>query len=118
MARKVEVTLIDDIDGSSATRTFEFGIEGVSYEIDLSEANIQKFNDAVADFVDNARRVGGSTRRGGRGRGGSSRTSAAPAAGGGARPQDVRRWAADKGLEVSERGRIPREVMEAYAAAH
>ena len=116
MARKVEVTLIDDIDGSSATRTFEFGIEGASYEIDLSEANIKKFNDAVADFVDNARRVGGGSRRG-RGRG-AGRASGAAASTGGAKPQDVRRWAAGKGLEVSERGRIPREVMEAYEAAH
>lgn len=79
MARRVEVTLIDDISGEEASRTLEFAIDGVGYEIDLTEANIEKFNEAVADFVDNARRAG-KPRRG--------------------------------------RGRIPKDVMAAYTAAH
>jgi hypothetical protein len=113
MARKVEVTLIDDIDGTPASRTFEFAVDGVNYEIDLNDSNVDKFSAAVKDFVQNARRVSG-RKRAGRGAG-SQRTSSLVE---GAKPQDVRRWAAEQGIEVSERGRIPREVMEAYSAAH
>lgn len=108
MARKVEVTLIDDIDGTPASRTVEFSIDGTAYEIDLSDANIKRLNDAVADFVDNARKLRGARRRG---------RAATPAATG-VKPQDVRKWAEEHGMEVSARGRIPRDVLEAYHAAN
>lgn len=114
MARKVEVTLIDDITGEEASRTMEFAIDGTHYEIDLTDANIEKFNKAIADYVENARRVG-RPRRGGRGGRTAGRTSASAT---GASPGEVRQWAAEQGIEVSERGRIPKDVMAAYAAAH
>lgn len=113
MARRVEVTLIDDIDGKEAARTLEFSIDGSSYEIDLSEANIEKFNKAVAEFVDNARRVRGGRR--GRGR---AAARGGATAGAGVQPGEVRAWATEQGIAVNERGRIPKDVMAAYAAAH
>ncbi|NLE99011.1 MAG: Lsr2 family protein [Propionibacterium sp.] len=114
MARRVEVTLIDDISGEEASRTFEFSVEGQNYEIDLTEANIEKFNKAVAEFVDNARRVRGARRRATRSAGRSTATESAT----GVNPADVRRWATSQGIEVSERGRIPKDVQAAYVAAH
>ncbi len=109
MAQKVQVVLVDDIDGSPGDQTVTFSYAGVSYEIDLSDANADKFADALAPYLANARKVGGSRR--GRRRGAAART-------GGPSASDVREWARKEGLEVSERGRIPADVLERYEAAH
>lgn len=115
MAQKVTVTLVDDLDGGTAEETVEFGIDGVTYEIDLSPANAGKLRDAVAGYVAHARRPGGSgsrRRTGGR---------AARAAGTASRPSvdreqnaAIRDWARKRGMSVSDRGRIPTEVLDAY----
>lgn len=114
MARKVEVTLIDDIDGGKAARTVEFSLDGRSYQIDLGEDNIAALEQALAPFVEKARQVSGARRRGG------SRAPAGKTAGDKAAVSatEVRAWAAAEGIEVSSRGRIPREVMDAFLAAH
>jgi hypothetical protein len=108
MAQQTIVTLVDDLDGSEADQTVEFGLDGVSYEIDLSEPNAAKLRDALAGFVSHARRVGGRRRSGAR-------------AAGGARPgvdreqnAAIREWARKRGMKVSDRGRIPAEVLESY----
>src|SRR4051794_26931605 len=112
MAQKVQVVLIDDLDGGDATETVSFGLDGATYEIDLSEQNARQLRDALAPWVGNARRLSGgrggrpAARRGGSRSGGSSDTTA------------IRSWAKDNGYKVSERGRISAEVQEAYAAAH
>jgi len=112
MAQKVQVVLIDDLDGGDATETVTFGLDGATYEIDLSEQNARQLRDALATWVGNARRVSGgrggrpAARRGGSSGGSSSDTTA------------IRSWAKDYGYKVSERGRISAEVQEAYAAAH
>ncbi len=62
MAQQTIVTLVDDLDGSQADQTVEFGLDGVSYEIDLSEPNAAKLRDALAGFVSHARRTGGRRR--------------------------------------------------------
>ncbi len=112
MAQRVNVELIDDLDESPAAETVSFAIDGVSYEIDLSEANAAKLRDALAPFLGHARRTGG--RRGGARSGGS-----APAAkSSGTNAADIRAWARENGFEVSERGRVSAEVRSAYAAAH
>ncbi|KAA2262320.1 Lsr2 family protein [Solihabitans fulvus] len=111
MAQKVTVTLVDDLDGSQAVETVEFGLDGVAYQIDLSDDNAGKLRGALADFVANARRAGGRKRGAGR-----------PVAGAKARPasadreqnQAIRDWARKQGMKVSDRGRIPAEVLEAY----
>lgn len=109
MAQKTVVTLLDDLDGSEATQTVLFGLEGRSYEIDLNEANSEKFRAALAPYVGAARKASSSrsipVRRIGSGK---------PANKAG----DVREWARMNGLDVNDRGRVPAEIVKAFEAAH
>ena len=114
MAQKVQVTLVDDLDGSSADETLTFGLDGVSYEIDLSKGNAKKFRDSLNAYVGAARRSGRAAR--GRPRGRASRSRVV--AGGGAATSDVRAWARSKGIKVNERGRIAADIVAKYEAAH
>jgi hypothetical protein len=109
MAQKVQVVLVDDLDGGSADETVSFALDGVSYEIDLSAANAAGLRDAFASWVGHARRVGGRTTRGGRRATGSGRSSGGESAA-------IREWARSNGFTVNERGRIPAEVRAAYDA--
>lgn len=110
MAQKVEVLLIDDLEGGSADETVRFGLDGVSYEIDLSDGNAAQLRDALTPYVQRARKSSGrSTRtRGSRARGSSSRERSA----------EIRSWARQQGISVNERGRIPSWIVEKYQAAH
>ena len=108
MAQIQEIRLIDDLDGQEADETVEFGIDGKSYEIDLSSANAGKLRDALAEFVGSARRAGGRAKRA---------VAAAPvrrASVDREQNQAIREWARKRGMKVSDRGRIPAEVLEAY----
>ncbi|RRD45837.1 Lsr2 family protein [Tessaracoccus sp. OH4464_COT-324] len=107
MARKVEVTMIDDIDGTSPASTVEFAYEGASYEIDLSEQNKAKLAEALAPFVAVARKTQTARRR-------VKKVQNV----GQVDPALVRQWAPSAGFQVSPRGRVPREVIDAYLAAH
>ena len=109
MAQKVQILLVDDIEGGDADETVRFGLDGVDYEIDLSTGNAEELRNALAAYVGSARRVGG-RRRSGR-RSGSSNTAGGSAAA-------IREWARANGYEVSDRGRVSAEIREAYAAAH
>ena len=104
MACQIRVFLTDDIDGSDADRTVEFSLGSASYSIDLSDANAAKLEEALAPFIAKAQRVG--------------RTRKAAAPGRGANTAAVRVWARENGFEVSDRGRVPANVLEAYNAAH
>ena len=107
MAQKVNIVLVDDLDGTEATETVTFGLDGTSYEIDLNDANAAALRDALSGYVGHARKSsGGSRRRKSAGSASSSNT------------QDVREWAKSQGMEVSERGRISADVQQAYDAAH
>ena len=59
MAQKVHIVLEDDLDGSPATETVSFGLDGKSYEIDLNDKNAGKLRDALAQYVGAGRSVGG-----------------------------------------------------------
>jgi hypothetical protein len=110
MAKKVTVTLIDDFDGSGAAdETVDFGLDGVTYEIDLSSKNATKLRGDLKKWVEAGRRVGG--RR--RGRSGSGRRAAVD------REQSaaIREWARRNGHNVSTRGRIPADIIDAFHAA-
>jgi hypothetical protein len=113
MAQRVNVVLVDDIDGSEAAETVTFGLDGVQYEIDLSTDNADKFRDVLAPYVGHARRSGG--RRRSSGGGGRSNGTAARS---GASAADIRAWARENGWDVPDRGRVSAEVREAYDAAH
>ncbi|MFJ4297308.1 histone-like nucleoid-structuring protein Lsr2 [Curtobacterium sp. SP.BCp] len=117
MAQKVTVQLVDDLDDSPITagegRTVEFAFDGSTYEIDLSNDNVDKFREAISDYVAAARKVSG--RRSSSGGGASKPT---PKRGNSEELAKIREWAKDNGYEVSSRGRISTQVQEAYAAAH
>jgi hypothetical protein len=104
-----EIRLIDDLDGDTADETVEFGIDGKNYEIDLSKSNASKLRDALAAYVAAARRAGG-RRRGGSSSGGAARRPSIDRE----QNQAIRDWARKRGMKVSDRGRIPAEVLEAY----
>jgi hypothetical protein len=110
MAKQVVTVLTDDLDGGDADHTIEFGLEGVNYTIDLSEKNAAKLRKALDPYLTVAARVG---RSGGNGRTG-PRSAAAPNRANRDQNQAIREWAARNGYEVSERGRIPSTVVEAF----
>ena len=110
MAQKVQVTLVDDIDGSIADETITFALDGVSYEIDLSDGHAKALRESFAEWVGHARRAGG--RRAPARRGTSRPATSASDAG------KIREWARENGFEVSERGRISAEIREAYEKAN
>lgn len=109
MAQKVQVVLVDDLDGGTAEETVSFALDGVTYEIDLSAENAAKLRDTFAQWVGHGRRVGGRSRSTGRRSSGSGRAS-------GGQSQEIREWARANGYTVNERGRIPAEVKAAYDA--
>ena len=115
MARKVQVILSDDLDENlPADETVSFSLDGTSYEIDLAEKNAKDMRDAFSRYVSAARKVGRSGRPtggSGRGRGSGGRMDREQAGA-------IRDWARKNGHAVSDRGRIPASVVEAYEAAH
>jgi nucleoid-associated protein Lsr2 len=112
MAQKVQVLLVDDLDGGEASETVSFALDGNNYEIDLSGKNATEMRDAFAKYVGAARKAGRSTSSSG---GRSSRRSS-----GGSTAMDrdqaaaIRSWAKKQGLKVSDRGRIPATIIEQY----
>jgi len=108
MAQKVQVTLVDDLDGGQAEETITFVLDGSAYEIDLSTKNAKKLRDGVAAYVGAARKVGRAGKR--------ARTSGGAATADREQNQAIREWAKKKGLKVSERGRIPATIVEQYHA--
>ena len=106
MAQRVTVALEDDLSGGPAAETVRFGFGGVDYEIDLSKKNAAAFRKQLAPFVEHARKAGRAhVRRPGRTAASRQRSS------------DIRAWAKDHGMAVSERGRIPASVVAEYQAA-
>lgn len=106
MAQKVNIILVDDIDGSDAEETVVFALDGNEYAIDLNAANAGKLREAMAPYIAHARRHSSGKRRG------------RAAGAGGPSASDIRDWARSQGMEVSERGRVSGEVRAAYEAAH
>ena len=109
MAQRVQTLFIDDLDGSAAEGTVRFGLDGAEYEIDLNAEHAKNMREALARYVDAARRVGGSARKPARG------SSRGPA--GGLNTIEVREWARAQGIEVKDRGRVPAELVVKFKAA-
>jgi len=104
VATKVVTTLQDDIDGSAATETVNFALDGVEWEIDLSERNANRLRNSLSDFIEHGRKVGAI-----RGR--------KPASTNHVDTKAVRKWAEANGIQVSTRGRVPAVVVQRYQAA-
>jgi hypothetical protein len=111
VAQKVVRQLVDDLDGSPAVATVRFGYAGRDYEIELSETHAAELENFLARYREHAREASGSERAGRRRL---SRPSRQPRED----TQAIRQWAWDHGYQVSERGRIPTDVVTAYQAAH
>ncbi len=106
MAQRVTVALEDDLDGGPAAETVRFAFDGAAYEIDLSKKNAAAFRKQLAPYLEHARKAGRvQSRRSARGAASRQRSG------------DIRAWAKERGLAVSERGRIPVSVLEHHHAA-
>ncbi|WP_375383670.1 Lsr2 family protein [uncultured Microbacterium sp.] len=116
MARKIVHQLIDDLDGTlievGAGETVLFSLDGVAYEIDVTDQNAAALRAAWEPYVSAARSI--STSRGSSG----SSSSAKRRRPGQQDYSAVRSWAKENGYQVSERGRVPASVIDAYEAAH
>ena len=105
MAQQITVALEDDLDGGPADETVRFGVGSTSYEIDLSAKNAAAFRKQLAPFIKHARSAARGQRR-------ARRTAASRE-----RSADIRVWAKEAGVTVSDRGRIPASVIEQYETA-
>jgi hypothetical protein len=112
MAQKVVVSLVDDLDGGKADETVEFSLDGKNYEIDLSDDHAAALRDTLASYVAAGRRPSGDRR--GRARA----TTVATSTGEREKNQAIRDWARSQKMKVSDRGRIPSDVIEAYNKAN
>jgi hypothetical protein len=108
MATRIVTELQDDIDGSDATQTVRFAIDGTEYEIDLSERNANRFRESVAEFVGHARTVRGGTARRAASSVGANMSKAGP----------MRQWLLEHGYDVSGRGRIPAWLQQVCHDRH
>jgi Lsr2 len=111
MAQAVTVLLTDDLDGSEASETVKFALDGAHYEIDLSEQNAAGLRDAIRIYINAGRKASGV--------GGNKGKNAPKQKVGKSSDQlsAVRAWARDNGYAVSDRGRVPGDVKAAYEAA-
>jgi hypothetical protein len=105
MATRTTIALEDDLEGGPADETVRFSFAGAEYEIDLSTENASRFRKQLAPFVTHARAASRGRRR--PARPASTRQRSA----------DIRAWAKNQGIDVSDRGRIPVSVIERYDAA-
>ncbi len=110
MAKETITKLIDDLDGGEAQETVKFGLDGHSYEIDLSARNASRLRAALAPYLEVGTRLAG---RPGGGRSGGGRGRGGPVV---ERDQNkaIRSWAQRKGIAVAPRGRIKADVVELY----
>ena len=114
MAKQVIQRLIDDVDGGDADETVRFALDGVQYEIDLSKKNAAKMRNAIAPYVGAGSKVG----RGVVVVGGRAARGRSGAVAGVDREQNkaIRAWAKKEGRDISDRGRIPQEIVDDYHA--
>ena len=111
MAKRTIEVFHDDLDGSEGASTVKFGLDGKSYEIDLSEAHEKELRKALEKYVGAATLVSShntaSTGRRKYGTGPARRDT-----------KHIREWLRSQGVEISDRGRIPTDLMNRYNAAH
>jgi hypothetical protein len=102
--KRTVIELHDDFDGSPEASTVQFALEGVSYEIELSDEHLEEMRALLAPYIEHGRRTGG--RRKSSGQSQATRSNPDSAA--------VRAWAEQQGIELASRGRIPKAVIEQY----
>lgn len=110
VAQKVQVLLVDDLDGGEADETVTFALDGKTYEIDLTTANADKLRGLLEPYTKGGRRTGGRS-SGGRGKGRAASAGSPDTA-------KIRAWAKENGYNVNDRGRVPAEIKQAYEDAN
>jgi hypothetical protein len=111
MAQRVQVQLVDDLNGEEAQETVRFGVDGTEYEIDLTTGNAEKLRSALSAYVNKARKA----RTGRKNQGGQQ--SAPASRNKQENTQQIRQWAQDNGYNPSSRGRITQSIIDAYNEA-
>lgn len=106
MAQKVQIQLVDDLNGEEAQETVRFALDGNEYEIDLTTDNATTLRDAFATYTDKARKSSSRGRPRGASKNGNREET-----------QRIRQWAQENGHKTSSRGRISAEIRDAYNAA-
>lgn len=114
MAQRVQVELVDDLNGDVADETVRFGVDGTEYEIDLTTENAEKLRSALSEYVEKGRKA----KVGRRGQGGQSSASSSPSKSKREETQKIRQWAQENGHNPSSRGRITQAIVDAYNNAH
>ena len=109
MAQKVQTLLVDDLDGSDAVTTIRFGLDGSRYEIDLNAVHAKELRESLALYVEHARKISGTAGRAARRRQGAAADEADST--------EIREWARENGIEVKDRGRVPKDIVARYKAA-
>lgn len=106
MAKEMKLVLTDDFDGSTAAETVSFSLDQTNYEIELSHENAENLRNALAPYIERARRI--------------VKPKASKRANSNVQRDSklVRAWALENGHNISDRGRIPFEVLEAFDQAH
>ncbi|MCA1821355.1 MAG: Lsr2 family protein [Pseudonocardia sp.] len=118
MAQKTIVTLVDDLTGEEAENisTVEFALDGVTYQLDLTDENSTKLHAALSLYANAGRKIGGRRRSG-------PRPDRAIKSAGRAADynretlKSIREWAKKNGHNVSDRGRLPAKVLQAWETA-
>lgn len=118
MAQKTIVTLVDDLTGEEAENisTVEFALDGVTYELDLTDENSTKLHDSLSQYAKAGRKIGGRRRSGPR-PGRPSKSTGRTAGYNRETLKSIREWAKKNGHNVSDRGRLPAEVLQAWQTA-
>lgn len=119
MAQKTIVTLVDDLTGEEAKdiSTVEFALDGVTYELDLTEENSAKLRDALAQYARAGRKISGRRRSGRRRQGPVIRSNGGTAGYNRDTLKSIREWAKKNGHSVSDRGRLSAAVLQAWQTA-
>jgi hypothetical protein len=114
VAQRVQVNLVDDLNGDEAQETVRFGVDGTEYEIDLTTENAEKLRSTLSEYMDKGRKA----KAGKRGQGGQSSSSPSTTSSKREETQKIRQWAQDNGHNPSSRGRITQSIIDAYNKAH
>ncbi|MEJ3742150.1 Lsr2 family protein [Actinomycetes bacterium KLBMP 9797] len=112
MAKQIIHKLVDDLDGGDADETVKFSLDGVQYEIDLSKKNADKLREVMSPYLTAGSKIG----RGGVVVGGRAARGRGGAAADREQNKAIRAWAKKEGKEISDRGRIPQEIVDEYHA--
>lgn len=112
VAQKVQVLLVDDLDGGEADETVTFALDGKSYEIDLKSEHADELRSLLERYVKGGRRTGG------RSTGGRGRATRATSGGSGPETAVIRAWAKENGYDINDRGRVPANIRAEYEKAN